>query len=80
MCIQLLLVSGLSSAFGFPFLSPREFSGSTPHSPPDPLGQFEKWEVKLGEGNDFWFQVSGGLLKDSKNRGLTVVRYSGDSK
>ena len=31
MCIQLLLVSGLLSAFGFPFLSPREFSGFTPH-------------------------------------------------
>ena len=30
MCIQLLLVSGLFSAFGFPFLSPREFSGFTP--------------------------------------------------
>ena len=26
MCIQLLLVSGLLSAFGFPFLLPREFS------------------------------------------------------
>ena len=31
MCIQLLLVSGLLSGFGFPFLSPREFSGFTPH-------------------------------------------------
>ena len=30
MCIQLLLVSGLLSAFGFPFLSRREFSGFTP--------------------------------------------------
>ena len=31
MCIQLLLVSGLLSVFGFPFLSPREFSGFKPH-------------------------------------------------
>ena len=30
-CIQLLLVSGLLPAFGFPLLSPREFSGFTPH-------------------------------------------------
>ena len=30
-CIQLLLVSGLLSAFGFSLLSPREFSGFTPH-------------------------------------------------
>ena len=31
MCIQLLLVLGLLSAFGFLFLLPREFSGLTPH-------------------------------------------------
>ena len=31
MCIQLLLVSGLLSAFGFPFLLPREFLGFTSH-------------------------------------------------